>query len=212
MNKKFYLFLFPLLAPFLGQAQGLHARDSLVEVSGVTLTADSARSIPNVSIILQGKGRGTISNDDGVFSLVAMKGDVLIFRAIGFKTQTVKIPDSLRNNHYGFALLMAQDTTYLPITTIRPYPTRDEFKYAFLHWDIPDDKYAIAKRNTQPADLKALSWYVSPDGGEGVNQTFNRQFYDAQYKGGFPPMNIFNPLAWAQFIQAIKNGDFKRKD
>lgn len=201
-----------LIVPFLGNAQDRHLQDSLVEISGVILTADSARSIPNVSIILQGKGRGTISNDDGVFSLVGVKGDVVTFRAIGFKTQNIRIPDSLRNNHYSFALLMAQDTTYLPITTIKPYPTKDEFKYAFLHWQIPDDKYDIAKRNTRPEDLRALSYYVSPDGGEGVNQTFNQQFQAAQYKGGFPPMNIFNPLAWAQFIQAIKNGDFKRKD
>lgn len=212
MIKKCYIFFLSLIVPFLGRAQDHHSQDSLVEISGVVLTADSARSIPNVSIILQGKGRGTISNDDGVFSMVGMKGDVLLFRAIGFKSQTVKIPENLTNNHYSFALLMAQDTTYLPVTTIRPYPTKEEFRYAFLHWQIPNDKYEIARNNTRPEDLRALSYYVSPDGGEGVNQTFNEQFRAAQYKGGFPPMNIFNPLAWAQFIQAIKNGDFKRKD
>lgn len=213
MNKKFYIFfLFILVVPFLGKAQEHHLQDSLVEISGVTLTADSARTIPNVSIVIQGKGRGTISNDEGVFSLVALKGDVLIFRAIGFKTQTVKIPANLTADHYGFAALLPQDTTYLPVTTVRPYPTREEFKYAFLHWDIPNDKYDIARNNTRPQDLRALSYYVSPDGGEGVSQSFNQQFRNAQYKGGFPPMNIFNPLAWAQFIQALKNGDFKRSD
>lgn len=212
MNKRFYILLFLLVAPFLGKAQEHNKQDSLVEVSGVTLTADSIRSIPDVSIIIQGKDRGTISNNDGVFSLVAMKGDVLIFRAIGFKTRKIQIPPDLRNNHYGFAVLMTQDTTYLPMTTIKPYPTKDEFKYAFLHWQIPNDMYEIARNNTRAADLRALSWYVAPDGGEGVNQTFNQQFRAAQYKGGFPPMNIFNPLAWAKFIQALKNGDFKRQE
>lgn len=212
MNKALYIFLLLFTLPFFARAQDRHSQDSLIEISGVTLTADSALSIPNVSIILQGSGRGTISNSDGVFSLVGIKGDVLVFSAIGFKTQTVKIPDTLKNNHYSFALLLAPDTTYLPVTTIKPYPTKDEFRYAFLHWQIPTDQYDIAKRNTRPEDLRALSYYVSPDGAAGVNQTFNQQFQAAQYKGGFPPMNIFNPLAWAQFIQAVKNGDFKRKD
>jgi len=26
-----------------------------------------------------------------------------------------------------------------------------------------------------------------------------------------PPMNIFNPAAWSEFIQAWKRGDFKNK-
>lgn len=212
MNKQFYILFLFLMAPFMVKAQEHQMRDSLVEVSGVTLTSDSIRSIPNVSIIIEGKGRGTISNDDGVFSLVTTKGDELIFRAIGFKTRKIKIPPDLKGNHYGFAILMSQDTTYLPMTTIKPYPTKEEFKYAFLHWQIPDDEYEIARRNTRPEDLRALSWYVAPDGGEGVTQTFNQQFRAAQYKGGFPPMNIFNPLAWAKFIQAIKNGDFKRQE
>jgi hypothetical protein len=32
------------------------------------------------------------------------------------------------------------------------------------------------------------------------------------YAGGTPPINLFNPIAWAQFLQAWQNGEFKRKD
>jgi hypothetical protein len=212
MNKPLYIFLFILIVPFLGKAQERNIQDSLVEISGVTLTADSAMVIPNVSVVIKDKGKGTITNDQGVFSIVTLKGDVLIFRAIGFKTKTVKIPADLKGNHYGIAELMVQDTTYLPVTVVKPYPTKDEFEDAFLHWKIPDDQYDIARSNTELRKLKALSYYTSPDGGEGVNQTFRQQFESAEYKGGFPPMNIFNPLAWAKFIKALKDGDFKRKE
>jgi hypothetical protein len=34
----------------------------------------------------------------------------------------------------------------------------------------------------------------------------------ASYAGQNPPQNIFNPAAWAEFIQAWKRGDFKRKN
>jgi hypothetical protein len=212
MIKKFYIFFFILAVPFFGNAQQRNTQDSLVEVSGVTLTADSSLVIPDVSILIQGKNRGTMSNDEGVFSIVAIKGDVLVFSAIGFKTKQITIPADLPGNHYGMAQLMVQDTTYLPVTVIRPYPSKDEFEDAFLHWNIPDNKYDIARNNTSLDKLKALEYYTPPDGGEGVNQTFNQQFRAAQYKGGFPPMNIFNPLAWAKFIKALKDGDFKRKD
>lgn len=212
MGKKIYILLCMLAVPFLGKAQEhQNLQDSLVEVSGVTLTADSSFGIPNVSILIKGTDRGTISNSEGVFSIVAFKGEQLVFRAIGFKTKTVQIPATIQGNHYGLAEKMTEDTTYLPETVVRPWPTRSEFADAFLHWKIPETQYDIARENTDVRKLRALSYYVTPDGAEGVNNTFNQQFQAAQYKGGFPPMNIFNPLAWAQFIQALKNGDFKQQ-
>lgn len=213
MRKKLYILLLcGLSVPFLGKAQEhQNLQDSLVEVSGVTLTADSSLGIPNVSIFIKGTDRGTISNGEGVFSIVTLKGDQLVFRAIGFKTKIVQIPSGFKGNHYGLAEKMIEDTTYLPETVVRPWPTRAEFADAFLHWKIPETAYDIARENTDVRKLRALSYYVTPDGSEGVNNTFNQQFQAAQYKGGFPPMNIFNPLAWAQFIQALKNGDFKQQ-
>jgi hypothetical protein len=213
MKKKYYIFFLLLLAiPFLGNAQEVSSRDSLIEVSGVTLTRDSSLVIPNVSILIEGQNRGTMSNDQGVFSIVAFKGDVLLFRAIGFKTQKVKIPADAKGSQYSVAELMSQDTTYLPVTVVRPYPTKEEFEDAFLHWKIPDNQYDIARNNTSPDKLRALMNSTPVSGDEGVNNTFNREFQQTQYKGGFPPMNIFNPLAWAKFIKALKDGDFKRKD
>lgn len=212
MLKKFYIFLCLLAVPFFLKAQEhQNIQDSLVEVSGVTLTEDSSLVIPNVSILVKGKDRGTISNGDGVFSIVVLKGDQLLFRAIGFKTKTIRIPANLKGNHFGIAERMSADTTYLPVTVVKPWPTRAEFADAFLHWKIPDNEYDIARENTDIRKLRALSYYVTPDGSEGVNNTFRQQFQAQQYKGGFPPMNIFNPLAWAEFIQALKNGDFKQQ-
>ena len=30
--------------------------------------------------------------------------------------------------------------------------------------------------------------------------------------GGTPVINLFNPIAWAQFVQAWQSGAFKKKD
>jgi hypothetical protein len=53
---------------------------------------------------------------------------------------------------------------------------------------------------------------VTPgDGGEATRVQFNRIANRAVYQGQTPPMNILNPAAWADFIQAWKRGDFKKK-
>ena len=43
------------------------------------MTADSLVGIPAVSIMVKGQNRGTITNSDGVFSIVVLKGDQVEF-------------------------------------------------------------------------------------------------------------------------------------
>jgi hypothetical protein len=52
---------------------------------------------------------------------------------------------------------------------------------------------------------------VEGDGGEATRMQFNKVANRAVYQGQVPPMNIFNPAAWADFIEAWKRGDFKNK-
>ncbi|MFN4124069.1 MAG: hypothetical protein ACK4GL_12295, partial [Flavobacteriales bacterium] len=40
-------------------------------------------------------------------------------------------------------------------------------------------------------------------------QNYQSQLYTA---GQIPQNNLLNPIAWSRFIQAWKNGDFKRKN
>lgn len=69
------LILVFLLSPFLLKAQIADFRDSVIQISGITMTADSLRAVPAVSVLVRGQGRGTISNSAGVFSIVVFKGD-----------------------------------------------------------------------------------------------------------------------------------------
>ncbi|NIG57379.1 carboxypeptidase-like regulatory domain-containing protein [Chitinophaga sp. Cy-1792] len=201
-----------LLSPFLLQAQITEFKDSIIQISGITMTADSLKAIPAVSIIVRGQSRGTIANRQGVFSIVAFKGDTLTFSAVGFKKKNYTIPATLPGNAYSLIQLMVEDTTYLPATIIRPYPTREEFERAFASMDIPDDAYEIARKNTEAGRLRALARVTPVDGREATNMYMKRQAASLYYAGQPPPQNIFNPLAWAQFIQAWKRGDFKNKD
>jgi hypothetical protein len=186
-------------------------QDSVIQLYGVVMTADSLRALPGASIVVVGKGRGTLTNEYGVFSIAVLKGDKIEFSYIGFKDKTVVIPADLDENQYSLVQLMITDTAYLPATIIRSRPSREQFERDFVNTPVPDDELEIARRNNDEAKRKVLIASLPRDGGEAVSQQFRNQAAKAYYAGQTPPMQVLNPAAWADFIKAWKRGDFKRK-
>src|ERR1700757_4309967 len=121
-----------ILLPMAAKAQFEGFKDSVVQLYGVVMTADSLQAIPAVSVIVQGQNRGTISNDQGVFSIVVLKGDVIQFSSIGFKPKTVIVPKNIPGNQYSIIQLMVTDTVYLAATIIKQRPTREQFERDFV--------------------------------------------------------------------------------
>lgn len=54
--------------------------------------------LPGVTVLIQGTAKATQTDYDGVYSIQASKGDVLVFSYIGIKTQTVTVSDSPQVN------------------------------------------------------------------------------------------------------------------
>jgi len=90
--KKIVLYVLLLAAPFAGHAQFDKLKDSVVQFYGIVMTADSLKGIPAVSIVIKGQNRGTISNDQGVFSIVVLKGDKIEFTSVGYSPNCTKFP------------------------------------------------------------------------------------------------------------------------
>jgi hypothetical protein len=213
MNKILRYFLFTGIIFFSTHcfAQNQNAnKDTVIQLYGVVMSADSLRALEATSIIVEGTGRGTITNDDGVFSIAVLKGDKIRFSSIGFKDKTITIPRNLQGNQYSVIQLMINDTAYLPATILKPRPSRTQFERDFVNTDAPADALEIARRNNDEATRKALMLTLPADGREAVNTQLKQQAQKYYYAGQVPPQNIFNPLAWAEFIQAWKRGDFKR--
>jgi hypothetical protein len=200
-----------LVVPATAKAQFETARDSVVQLYGVIMTADSLVGIPAVSVTIKGQNRGTITNDQGVFSIVVLKGDEIEFSHVSYKPKTISIPRVLEGNQYSVIQLMVQDTIYLPATIIKPRPTPEQFNRDFVNTKVPDDDIEIARQNTSAAKRRVLLRTVPGDGQEATNIQFKNIANRAVYQGQVPPMNIFNPAAWADFIQSWKRGDFKNK-
>jgi hypothetical protein len=213
MNKplRYFLFAGMIFWSFCSSAQNQQQRqDSVVQLYGVVMSADSLRGLDATSVIVEGTGRGTITNDQGVFSIVVLKGNTIRFSSIGFKDKIIKVPDTLKGNQYSVIQLMVNDTAYLPATILRPRPSRAQFERDFVNTNVPADALEIARKNNDEATRKALLMSLPADGGEAVNAQFRQQAARAYYSGQIAPQNIFNPVAWAEFIQAWKRGDFKR--
>jgi hypothetical protein len=206
-----YLLIAALFVPASARAQFETARDSVVQLYGVIMTADSLVGIPAVSITIKGQNRGTLTNGDGVFSIVVLKGDQIEFTHVSYKPKTITIPRTLEGNQFSVIQLMVADTVYLPATIIKPRPTPEQFARDFVNAKVPDDDIEIARQNTSAAKRRILLQTTPGDGGEATRIQFNRIANRAVYQGQTPPMNIFNPAAWADFIQSWKRGDFKNK-
>jgi hypothetical protein len=200
-----------LCSPLAGYAQFETFKDSVVQLYGVVMTADSLKGLPSVSVVIKGQNRGTITNEQGVFSIVVVKGDDIEFTSVGYKPKLVSIPKNLEGNQQSIIQLMVEDTVYLPATIIRRRPTKQEFERDFVNAKINDDDQEIARKNTNAATLRALSAVLPSDGREAANNYLKQNARKSYYAGQTPPMNVFNPVAWSEFIKAWKRGDYKKK-
>ncbi len=206
MKKIVFFFFVALLSTVTVSAQ------KVLQLSGLVLTSDSLMGLPYATVLIKGTGRGTVTDYQGFFSLVVAKGDTIEFSCVGHRTNSFIVPDTLSLDRYSVIELLTRDTVYLPETQIFPWPTKEQFKQAFLSINIPEDDYERAKRNLDRDRMKEIGMSMKMDGKENADFYFRNESYKYYYYGQVPPMNIFNPLAWAKFIEAWKNGDFKRKE
>jgi hypothetical protein len=186
-------------------------RDSVVQLYGVIMTADSLKAIPFASVVVNKKGRGTITNNDGVFSIAVNKGEQITFSCVGFKNRTISIPENLEGNQYSVIQLMVNDTNFLPATILKPRPTRAQFERDFVNAKIDEDMYETARKNTSASQKRIILSSLPYDGKEAVGAALNQQASKYYYSGQLPPMNILNPAAWKSFINSWKRGDYKSK-
>lgn len=185
---------------------------SLIQFSGVVVEGNDLRPVPYTSIIVKNTHRGTISDFYGYFSFVAKVNDTIEFSAIGFSSAQYIIPDTLTSNTYSLIQVLLKDTVYLRLTEVFPWPSKEQFKQAFLNLDLPEDDLARASKNMDRSDMKDQMVGMAMDAS--LNYKYSSQQYQSKlyYAGQYPPNNLLNPIAWAKFIKAWKNGDFKKKD
>jgi hypothetical protein len=209
MYRKIYFFLLIAAIPFFADAQ---EDEDLVQFSGVVVTSDSLHPLPFSSIIIRNTYRGTISDFYGFFSFVARVNDTIDFSSIGFKKAEFIIPDTLTENRYSLIQVLSRDTIMLREAVIFPWPTKEQFKQAFLTLEVPDDDLQRARRNLENRRLQEIAQNLPPDGSMAYRAQVQQQYSRLYTVGQLPMNNLLNPIAWAKFIDSWKSGKFKREE
>jgi len=211
------LCLFSFATRLAAQTEDTPVNSKLVQFSGMLLTSEGGRLIPvpYATVALPDRGRGTYADYRGFFTIVAEKGERVRFTCVGFEPVSIRIPDTLTQDRYSVVQIMPQDTVTLPELVIFPWPSREHFKIEFLKMDVTPELQRRAAENVANdylAEARKNDLIVPYSGKESANFYLRQQARDYVYIGQTPPMNIFSPLAWGKFIQAWKNGDFKKKE
>jgi hypothetical protein len=207
------LIILPLAFLFFGsQSSAQQTYEGLVQFSGIVVTGDSLRPVPFVSIVIKSSYRGTISDFNGFFSFVARMRDTVEFSAIGFKKGQFIIPDTLETDRYSVVKILSRDTVLLQETVIYPWPTKDQFRQAFMNLKVPDDDYDRASRNMALAEMREMMLNMPMDGSGNYKALMLEQQNKKYMAGQYYSISLLNPVAWAKFIEAWQRGDYKRKD
>jgi len=211
LNAPTKLFFFLLLV-FLGfqssqtmaQQSSPQSRKRIIQLSGVTIEKDSL-FVPGVHIYVPKAGRGTTSNGVGYFSMPVLPGDSVVISSLGFKRQTMIVPNSI-SDFVTVVVEMVEDVTYLQEVKIMAFPTEEVFKEAVLALNIPMET-GVNPQNLN-AELLALMMRSTP-----MDGNLNYRYYIDQYANSVndkyqPRTNPFlNPFNWAKFFKQMKQNN-----
>jgi len=210
ISKKFSKYwLLPVACYLLSFAHCFAQDKDLIQFSGIVVEADSLIPVPFTRIIIKNSNRGTIADFYGYFSFVAKKKDTIIFSGLGYKKAVYAIPDTLTGNKYSLIQVLRFDTIVMTTTVIYPWPSVDEFKKVFLTNAIPDDDLQRAKKNLAKEEMKEKFETMAMDGNMNYKSQMQQQYNRLYWAGQYPSNNLLNPIAWAQFIKAWREGKLK---
>jgi hypothetical protein len=210
MKKIISFIIICLVAMSAIYAQEGRTKERFFHISGLTLS-DSTKSIPYVHIILKNKNLATASDIRGYYNFPVEARDTLVFSALGYKMKTLVVGENYSKESPILNVILEQDTIQLKELVITPWQGNYErFRKAVLAYEPPETDLDRAYKNLAIMDMYTLL-YNSPatptTAFRNTMQGYNDKLY---WAGQLPPINITNPLAWAQFFKALKNGDFRR--
>ncbi len=206
-NLKYFIILVLLVPSII-----LSGQDDVkvVQLSGKVI-GENGSNLIYTNIAVKGTSRGTVSNIDGFFSLPVRESETIQFSRIGYVLKEYQVPTGIKGNLFSTDIVLTKDTLFLPEAFIYPWPDKDFFEIEFLALEVENYLEDIASANLAPEKMEILRQVLPVDGRE-VSKIELQQTAQAYYSNGqFKPQNIFNPISWKKFIDAIRRGDFKKK-
>ena len=210
MIKPVIIYLAGLLV-LLTSGELLAQQHRLIQYSGVILSTDSAATpVPFASVYNRSIRMGAIANYQGFFTFAARVGDTIEVSSVGYLTGLVLVPDIPENQSYTAVIFLKPEIRTLPEARVFPWFSKDQFRDAFVHLNLPEDDLERARRNLNAQTLAALGETVE-DGSLSAKQSLQNYASTYYYQGQYKPQPILSPTAWMQFFNALQNGEFKKE-
>jgi hypothetical protein len=196
--------------PFSGFTQApADTTKKIIQFSGMAVDGDSLTPLPYVAIVIRHSQRGVYSNMNGYYSIVTQENDTVDFFALGYHRATFIVPDTFTTNQFTHVQSLMSDTILLHEAVVYPWPSKEQFKNAFLAADVPEDDLERARLNLSEASMMRVAQNVAMDAGMVYSSSMQQHMDKNYYAGQKPPNNLLNPIAWSRFIQSVQNGDLK---
>jgi len=177
-------------------------------VTGKVTSSDDGAPLPGVSVLIKGTTKGTATDTDGVFSIAASSGDVLVFSFIGYAAQEASVGSQTSIN-----IILAPDLQELAEVVVVGYGT---VKKTDLTGSVGlVDNEQLVKRGTVGA-VEAMQGQVagvdisSSNGRPGSN--FNIQIRGVQSVQGGQPLYVVDGVIMPEGIGFLNPQDIERVD
>jgi hypothetical protein len=204
-NISLLVFLFSFLA------SALQAQDKkLIQLSG-TVMDELLSPMPFAHILVLNNYRGALTNNYGNFSVVVEESDSVLISSVGYKHRYIVIPENLPTNFLIIEIVLRVDTLVIAEARIYPWKSYEEFKEAFVNLKLPTDDMEKARRNIALIRTQIIMDH-EPSARANFQHIMEQQYQQTFIQGQLPSYQLLNPFAWAKFFQALKRGDFKKKD
>lgn len=134
---------------------------SQVLVKGLILDADSINVMPFVYIINKSNGNGTMSDNDGKFSLYSKSEDTLVCTFIGYKKLFIPIKDLVFDSKGDVKLIMQKNFVNLGMITVSSFKIKP-YERDYMRKII--DESLIRKMDYAMSPISALYMTYSKEG------------------------------------------------
>jgi TonB-linked SusC/RagA family outer membrane protein len=181
-----------------------------VVVKGIVIDSKGA-AIPGVSVTVTGKSTGTSTNDEGVYSITAAKGDRLQFSAVGYISQEAVIANNPEIN----ITLAAASTQAMDEVVVIGYGTMRKKDLTGAVVQIKPDNLANENPNTVQDILRGtpglqVGYNASAKGGGSMQIRGQRSVYTAG--GHNDPLIILDGMIFYGELSEINPDDIGQID
>ena len=174
-------------------------------ISG-TITDDSGLPLPGVSIVIKGTTKGTQSDFDGNYTIMANTGDILMFRYLGMKPQDVAVGASNTMN-----VVMITDIAALDEVLVVGYGTATKQSFAGTAKTVGSELLEIKNVSNVSQALAgevAGVTVINTSGQPGTTSTIRIRGYGS-VNGSRDPLYVVDGVPFAGSLNAINPSDIK---